>query len=684
MAEDSVKKRRPRRRRWILIVLGLLLGVATTWFFRTIYNPFGRTVTSPLVLIPDDMDFVLVLPDFPKFISELPNQDFVETLDQHAGFQELLLTPFARRTGIVETLRDSFRELNKVSASLPFGLQLLGDVSGESVVVAGYLPSDLRKRPRQDGPEPAVSPDDLRFMAAIQPKSWMAVAAANVLLDPTLTRWFLRDQLSARGVEIEHFRDSVRVKPRGGRDLYFTRIADTVLVGTEGDQLNRIYKEVALEGLPTVAPARYTHLAGGGQTSSPEAMLLARRTTVDTFLDLDGTLSALWGGQTLNLAESCIPRIGGEDLILRSEIGRALSLRLRTDRGLDQPHDLASRLTPFSSLRLKDRVEALARFVPDLAFGLVYAEAPPGQLLDWVFARPEILGANEVKEIDAWCAEHPAFRGRAGLTQKLDDLLEPSLSCIFFRQPREAYPDKAAPGLALVFPVKDEAGLRSMLDSLRAEVVRSAGRGVLKNFVARKEGAVEIFDLELAAGVADDARVTRPGLALVSGHLVITNFLPFAEQMGEVLDRKLPSLDRHAGITSAVGLAPKMMMAAGLWDGPALQPYLEQSAEGWATRRTLVQTSDWVRFRQIFAAEIAPKRGLRPGTREYAEAEELYVDERGNQMQTGRREDVLRDIRSHIRYVDGLLKGFAFFLENTRQAASFDLRLELTPPPKSP
>ena len=84
-----------------------------------------------------------------------------------------------------DTLRTAFRELNKISVSLPFGLSLLGDVSGTGVVVAGYLPEESRAPSAAGKP---VSPDDLRFMAVLQPKSWLAVAAANGITIWTITK----------------------------------------------------------------------------------------------------------------------------------------------------------------------------------------------------------------------------------------------------------------------------------------------------------------------------------------------------------------------------------------------------------------------------------------------------------------------------------------------------------------
>ncbi|MEE2711707.1 MAG: hypothetical protein VX913_02935, partial [Planctomycetota bacterium] len=79
---------RSRLRRFIVFgTLGVLLGVLAVLFFSNIHNPFGEQIESPLVLIPDSADFVLSIPDFPEFLGKLRDRPFVESLDDHDGFQ---------------------------------------------------------------------------------------------------------------------------------------------------------------------------------------------------------------------------------------------------------------------------------------------------------------------------------------------------------------------------------------------------------------------------------------------------------------------------------------------------------------------------------------------------------------------------------------------------------------------
>jgi hypothetical protein len=668
------KPRRSRRRLVILVLLGLVIGGGITAFFRHVYSPFGASVVSPIVLVPDDMDFVLWVPDFPLFAGGLPDQEFCRALERHRGFQEFLDTPWSMRTGVADTLRAAFREMNKLSASLPFGLTLLGDVSGQGVVVAGYLPAE---EPGRRADAPRVSPDELRFMAVLQPRSWMAVAAANVLLSPRLTDWFLRDQLRRHGIEVEHYRDSVRLRPKGGRDLFLTRVADAVLLSTEGDQLGRIAKEVALEGLPTVVAPRYSGLVGASSGEFPSARLVAGRRALDRLVDLEGTLRELWGPATLSLAESCLPRVGGEDLLLGLEIGPGLGVSLRADRGLDREHDLVPLLQGFTRDEALRFLESATAFLPDDVFAFATLRCPPGRLLDWVFSRADLVPPGIASEIDGWLGRHPTLGGRPEQVARLDALLEAEVGCAFFRQPRESYPDKAEPGVAVVIPVRDPQGLHRLLEGIVDEIRRQRGEKGPKDLVRRVDGDVVFYDLLVGDGIFDDYRVTRPGLALAQGHLVLTNFQPFSDRIPSVLRRPELGAARHPGLLRAMQFAPAKLLLASVADGEALEPYLDQSAPGWATSRTIILQTDYMRQRAIFAAEEAPRRGLRPGTPEYAEAEERFVIERTEAQQSSRREDVLRTIQSHVDAFRGLVGDLGFYVEDGRRGAAFGIRLDL-------
>ena len=156
----------------------------------------------------------------------------------------------------------------------------------------------------------------------IRPNSWLSVAGVNVLLDKTLYGWFLRGEVEKDGTEVEHYRDSVRIRPRRlGRDFFVTRIADTIIVSTEGQQLSRIHNAVTLSGLPIAPHARYQRLIPEFQTRLADAIVLARRGAVDQELRVDRTLRELWGADTLDLAESSFPRLGGEDVLVDERAG---------------------------------------------------------------------------------------------------------------------------------------------------------------------------------------------------------------------------------------------------------------------------------------------------------------------------------------------------------------------------
>lgn len=683
------EKVRPQRRlrRWIIAsVLGLLLGLALILFLTKVYNPFGDQIESPLVLIPDTADFVLSIPDFPDFLGQLRDRPFVEALGDHEGFQAFLKTKAARDTGILSTLRDAFARLDEIGTSLPLGLELLGDVSGTHVLVAGYLPDRTDERAaRGDVIGPTRKSDEVRFMLVFQPESWKALAGVNILLDETLCGWFMQDQIESQGITIEHRRDAVMLElPRGrgkpgerpprARRLFITRIADTVLVSTEDRELDRIYNFVAKKGVPESTATRYARLenAYGGF----QVQLLCRRKKMDRFMKLEEQLIDQWGEETLEFAESTLPRLGGEDMIVELDVNRGLGMALGGPLGAEVPGDLAPVLQRFSASDLRADFDELTQFLPDDVFAAVRLSAPLGKVFEVLFERDNLLTDEDRKDLKAELAKVEVFQSWTRLTSLLTQYTEPRIHVVFFRQPREPLEDQAEAGFALVCPLTDPAGLASLLDGLDGHVRSTRGEGIIKQIYQEKDGDARLFKIEVASGVVDDPRVTIPGIAIAHGHLIFTNYFPFLRKIPDAIrnDGKVQRMGGQ-GFDVALAYAPREMLLASVIDGDAMQRYFDQSATGWAYEKTTPKLELLAKWRAE-AKRIARRRGLDPLSGPGGTWVDGEVKRRIKHLTDVERPEAVRKHRETIEQFRGLIQGAGIFVEAMTGGSRMSVRIE--------
>jgi len=671
-------------------LLGLLLGGGAVVFFGWIYNPFMDRIDSPLVLIPESADFVLSIPDFPDFLGQLRDRPFVDSLGEHEGFQQFLKTKSARDTGIVDTLRQAFAQLDEIGTSLPMGLDLLGDVSGAHVLICGYLPD------RTSGTGDAVitsanSDEDVRFMLAFQPQSWKALAGVNILLDETLCGWFIKDPVEAQGVEIDHMRDLVRLRlpapaPKRGaspaelrksakrRDLWITRIADTVLVSTEERELARIFNFVAKKGIPATTAARYTPLlnAYGGF----QAHLLCRREKVDRFMKLEEQLTDQWGAETLEFAESTLPRLGGEDMVVELDINRGFGMALGGRVGEDIVGDLAPLLRRFNRTEFRADFDELTRFLPDDVFSVVRLAAPLGKVLGMLAERDNFMSPADRKDMRNEMAKIPAFGDWDRLMLALSDYTRPSINVAFFRQPREALDDKAEAGFALVCPLRNPAGVTELINGLDKHVRGTQGEGLIKQIYREKDGDTRLYKIELVSGAVDDPRVTVPGVAIAHGHLVFSNYFDFLRKIPGVIknDGKVKPMG-GSGFDVAMAYMPREMLLGAIIDGSSLEPYLDQSANGWAYGKTNPSQARMGEWRSE-AKRLAIRRGLDPVSIDGGNWIDTEVRRRIRHMTEVERPEALRSHRETIDQFRGLIQGFGFYVEATTGGVRMSVRVE--------
>lgn len=667
----------PRRGRRKLIVAGLLgglVGAIVIFFFVRIHDPFGRSLASPLVLVPEDVDFLIDVPDFPRTVRELPEADFLARLESHPGAQRFLKSPFVTRTGIVSSLKQAFAEIDRIDASLPLDLNLLGDVSGQRVLLGGF--------------EEGVTPGEPDFIAVIQPDSWLTLAAANVLLDEWLAGQFLVEPLEQQGITIAHGRDVVTLTPRGSRPLHLIRVADAIVVATDQGHLARMFKAIATRGLPVTEAPRFQRLAAGGLGDAGRAItagrasggqrvrLLARASTADGALDLSQTLRDLWGQETLEMATGLLPPIAEGDVLLEVSLGFGLQLDLEFDKGSTTAPGLARRYRTFSRDDLDRSLQQCMTMLSEEVFGLWHTRLTGDEFLDALLDDLGVLDANTSQLIDESLSEVRGIGGFDGLRQLLRD--SSGTQCIvgFFRQPREPLNDEAEPGVLLAVELRDASRMRERLDRVATEL-RQAARlnenAAVREVVTAENRGVFTMGFDLAAGVVSDDRVTKPGLAISGDWLFVTNFHPFLVGLRE---GRNPRLETRQGLSTAASGSPRSLQTAILLDGSALFPWLDQSVEGWATKQSRPNQATFVAWVQE-GERVASAQGLRRGTRSFDAAVDRYVNAQ-EKASLARFPQELARFRQRVDEFRGLLQGVGIFLEEGALDARLRVRIDLT------
>jgi hypothetical protein len=475
---------------------------------------------------------------------------------------------------------------------------------------------------------------------------------------------------------LRHYREVVEIAGPAGPALYVTRIADTVLVSTRENELSRIQKAVQLEGIPDQPAGRFAALQAGLGSAWSEAALLVDREALDRTLKLTRTLEDLWGPATLELATSLVPRIGGQDLVLRLQVQRGIQLDLQAATAAPRPGDLAPLLRPVGKAALDRRLDTLGAMLPGGVFAMLALEAPFGDVLGVLLERPLVVGAEERRSFEEWARSIPEFGSLAGFQKALDETLGTEAAILWFQEPRPGLEDEAEAGYVLAWPIADRARLDGILETIEIQVRRTAGEGILKDLVRTEQEGIVLYEPVPVAGLIDDPRVTLPGFALVGGQLLATNYLPWLRQVPDVLAGRLPALGRPGPLIEAMGYAPERSDLAGVLDFAALESYVRQSAPGWAWQQTYPTQAEMMQWRARFARE-ALESGIPAGTREWDE----YVQSRFSQTRDAKvridRPRIRRDIE---RYLDDFHEAFSslgLFVE--RPAGGMGLRLRFDP-----
>ncbi len=619
----------------------MIIGGGAVLFLGKVHNPLGPRVPDSLALLPADADFVISIPRFPDFVKDLPQRPALARLLSDDGFREFLNTPTLRDTGLPEAVRAAFHEMEVLNTRLPFGLTLAPDVTGEHVVMAGWMP--------------AARGDAFRMLLAFRPGSWLALAGVNALLDESLCDWFLAEEIAAAGITLERFRDTVSLTPRGGRAMHITRIADTVLVSSEGELLARIRNAIALDGMPETSAVRYGPLLAGTDAATSALALLVRRDAADAQLQVEASLKRLWGPVVYGLVQDLLPRPSGEDLLFTLDADEALEIALSAEA---QPGSLLSHFQPMEEGALAELRHACGGYLPADCFAMLGCDVPPGRLLRALLSRPDVLSAEEKRTFDEWCRTQLATGSLAGLAERLDEALGSRGALFFFREERENVLDKSTAGFALVLPLRQRERLLELVGTIEKVHKADPAQSLMHELERKDEQGVLTLVPRLKEGVRDDPRVLVPGLALVGSHAIVTNWAPLFDVVRATRRSPASSFAAIETLGEAALAAPRDLLAGAILDGHNLWPFVEQSIPGWAYQQTTLGDIRYRRWREEFQMD-AVRRGLQPGSAAWKQQEDLYIARQEQSLTAVERPRIEREMHTWTSCFKTLLRAAA-------------------------
>lgn len=204
------------------ILLAVVLFAGYFAFSTFFFNPLGGGLEAPVAaLAPRDVDFFLAKSDAGKLFDGFPRLTVEKRLEATPAWQS-----FAASAECAELVRDleieqSLVKLREATKDLPLGLEPLHVFGGREIVVAGYFRGrDLSKAD----------------WAVYGNANWAGKLGAAVLFYPNLIG------LEKQGITVAVQEKYVALKgPKLPRELFVTRIKDTVIVATQPELVTKAW-----------------------------------------------------------------------------------------------------------------------------------------------------------------------------------------------------------------------------------------------------------------------------------------------------------------------------------------------------------------------------------------------------------------------------------------------------------
>lgn len=607
--ERNMKKapKAGKRRRRVVIgaVLGTVLAVVTVGFCDLIYNPFATDIPDLKSLVPNDAAWVVEVRDFPTFIKGLENREFYSRLDQDRGFQRFVNRQEVRRNPVVGALREMFRSVVDSSSTyeMPFGLEIIGDVSGVQVVVAGYPPEP-------GALEPGV-------LCAFKPTSWMAVAAVNLLLSPKMCQWFIADRMPE--ITVRHAGGVALLDvPAGGRSVTVAvgRVGNAILAGTATDAIGRLVRRNNSDNLDSMVARRLRpEWAWSGSDDLSVSVAVDRAVlTEDVSFRRDVLLPSI-GPDGARFIGNFLPKLDGVTIHMEGEIDEVATVRAAVDVSERRSASLFTSMPEIDQELLVKRLDEVGAIMPFYTFGVVHLSCHPSRLLRFAWDLPRFID-NDKKDVwaDAIRQYIPRFQSNSevsgGLQREFTACFDEEMSVFLFRKDRGEDPtDYTSTGWAVVLSIRD----RDHLESLIGEIDKAQGDGVrvFDRFEFPEMDQWHISDQRFL----DDPEESNPGFAIIGEHFVFTNWFQMLNDVCEVARGSKAPFGALDTVRGSLEESPEGSRLFAHINAEQLYEFIDSVKEGWVKERSEIDPAEMVQKRNELVQE-AGRRGVPPDQRE--------------------------------------------------------------------
>jgi hypothetical protein len=600
---DKRRRRGSLKKRLIIgSIIGILLASAGIWVSETIYDPFMGDVDDLKTLVPDDADWVIECADFPTFIKGLENGGFYGALNRNQGFHRYWSAPEMKNEEALKAVQTALEKLTDRSQELPGGLEILGDLSGTQIVIAGY-------------DTPIGAPP--RIFIALKPHAKTAIVGANVCISRRLYGWFVDGKIPVESAT--HDEGLVTFQVRVEQKIVpvtLTRVENALLIGTDEREVKRCALR-AIQSVP-IAPARYRPTEvwdGHGETS---INILAKTDTFSKYADLrTRVLLPAFGPRQAGAVEAFFPHFEGADVYGKLRLDDILEVRLQTaDCRSRRPIDGISAMRPIDREIVDREIEDILSKLPHYTFGYFHQNIAPGDLLAFLCNSPALFDYDKQRLWFETAIERvPRFKGipldgtrvpnlLPSLKKELSSAFEDRVSVFFFEQKREEIIEASQPGVAVCMRIKNRAHLVGLIDEISASIDPKIQ--AFERYEA-PEWKMTLWHIT-AKGLVDDRSIAQPAFAIIGDWFVFTNWVRVLTDMQEVFANAGTGFGVRDELRQNLDELPTGAGGFLFVDMQQIFSYFDSAKEGWVKREASVNESDKIAMRATLLRQAIDQR----------------------------------------------------------------------------
>lgn len=237
------KSKTKKRRIWRTLLLSALGLIVFLLMFVSafIFNPFEGSLPSLRDAVPRGVNFFVRKQNLADDFDPFPEPKFWAAMSESRGFEAVRdggLGRSFRRNGLDRAVEDARQQFDRITNDSSGFLDIMRDVIGEEVVIAGYN-QDYSVAP----PRPLAVP------------SWCVYTRVNwrvKMLHGLAGFGFVQGMLAEQGMKMEAQDDLLVVTPPGGEPVYIRRYLDALMIANNTTLLDE--SQMLIDGSRDVEP----------------------------------------------------------------------------------------------------------------------------------------------------------------------------------------------------------------------------------------------------------------------------------------------------------------------------------------------------------------------------------------------------------------------------------------------